>query len=143
MRAAMWKGMKRALWGYALVKFCAASPKPPLKPSKSQKEDWGFKLTKQWLDANRDNKRVKPLYDLYWDIRNTRIAHRGAWGEPKGGIPRRYRIATTDGVEIDNRTLMDDPELQFDPDKDDLLHLYSLISNAMIFVLIEQSKLTP
>lgn len=143
MRTAIWEGMTRALWGYALVKFCAALPKPPKKPSKLQKEAWEFKLTELWLDANRDNRRVRPLYEVYWRIRNTRISHRGPSGAQTVGIPRRYRIATNDGTEIDNRTLKADPELHFDPEPDDLFYLNALISNALIFVLNEQSRLTP
>lgn len=138
MRSAMRRGMTRAFWGYALLKFCAAMPKPPAKPKGKQKDDWGLAFTRQWLNDNPD---IEPLYNQYWDIRNSQVAHRGSWETPKGAIVGRYIVTTNDGIMHDLNFNLADPELNYDPGPTEVAHLQALIRNALAYVVDDQASL--
>lgn len=138
MRSALRRGMTRAFWGYALLKFCAAMPKPPVKRKGKQKDDWGLAFTRQWLDDNPD---IEPLYNQYWDIRNSQVAHRGSWETPKGAIEGRYIVTTNDGMMHDLNFNLADPELNYDPGPAAVAHLELLIRNALAYVGSQHARL--
>ena len=138
MRSAMRRGMTRAFWCYALVKFYAALPHPPEKLKGKQKQDWRYIIAQEWIDANPD---LAPLFKQYWDIRNDQVAHRGFWDAPKGAIPGRYIVTMTDGTKHDLNFNLADPDLNFDPGPDEVRDLENLIGNALGWCLVEHAKL--
>lgn len=128
LRQAVQEGASRTTFGYALVKFCAAMPPMPDKPKTAQREDWSRKFTAQWLV---DNPSLKPDYIRFTTIRNTQIAHRGAWGD-KGGLISSYEVRDQEGKKHAITISDPDPEINFNPSPYDVRLLTCLVESAIM-----------
>ena len=127
----------RSLWGYALVKFCAAMPRPRDRGRKGRKEEtFRARHTARWLAKNRS---LEADFHHFWRIRNNQEAHasRTISAERKTIVPKppdNRRVLFT------NWQLKADASPNYDPKPSDGDRLSRLVLSAWGFAC---ASLTP
>lgn len=121
--------LRRALWGYALLKFCAAMPRYQ-KPA--------AKHTDKWLKTKPE---YRDDFNRFSDIRNWQEAHAGSEDAPKGGKISEFEALTvSEGATVSFEEWAPDPTLNYDPTPEDGLILRLLIMSASEFTTSEIRK---
>ena len=119
--------LRRALWGYALIKFCAAMPR--------SSDATTYEHTQNWL---KEHPVYKPYFTRYWEIRNWQEAHAGASDSPKGGKISQFDASTDAEVAaVSFEEWEPDPSINYHPMREDGQILRLLIISASEFTVSE------